>query len=110
MGHPGSGGGILDRVHGAAVLALLAVKRRILHFDGAAVWHSFVRVCGAAALMALAAFAVVEVLGTGSGFGSLPSLIVGVIVGVVIYGFGVWALRVREIDQLLGRVRARLTR
>jgi putative peptidoglycan lipid II flippase len=94
----------------AAVLALLAVKRRILRFDGAAVWHSFVRVCGAAALMALGVVAVVEVLGTGSGFGSLPTLVAGLVAGVAIYGFAVWALRVREIDQLLTRLRSRLTR
>jgi putative peptidoglycan lipid II flippase len=94
----------------AAVLALLAVKRRILRFDGAAVWHSFVRVCGAAALMALGVVAVVEVLGTGSGLGSLPTLVAGLVAGVVVYGFAVWALRVREIDQLLTRLRARLPR
>ena len=94
----------------AAIVALLAVKRRILRFDGNAVRHTFVRVCGAAALMALGVFGVVEVLGTNPGFGSLPTLLAGLVIGVAIYGFAVWALRVREIDQLIGRLRSRLTR
>ncbi len=29
----------------AAVAALLAVRRRILHFDGAAIWHTVSRWC-----------------------------------------------------------------
>ena len=92
----------------AAVAALYAVKRRILHFNGAAVWHTVGRVVLAAIAMGAAVAGVVWMLGSPSGFGSLPSLLAGMAVGIVVFSVAVWLLRVREIDQLLAKVRARL--
>ena len=94
----------------AAVAALLAVRRRILHFDGPAIWHTVARVVLAAALMGGALVGVVAVLGTPPGFASLPTLVVGVVVGLAVYGAMVVVTRVREVDQVVSRLRGRFTR
>ncbi len=53
---------------------------------------------------------VVAVLGTPAGFASLPTLVVGVVVGVAVYGAVVVVTRVREVDQVVSRLRGRFTR
>ncbi len=94
----------------AAVAALLAVRRRILHFDGAAIWHTVSRVVLASAFMGGALVGVVAVLGTPAGFASLPTLVVGVVVGLAVYGAVVVVTRVREVDQVVSRLRGRFSR
>jgi putative peptidoglycan lipid II flippase len=92
---------------GAAVLAFVVLARRV----GGVAWDATVppvlRIAAAAVVMGVAVALVADrVGGTRGGAGVVRSL-VGVAVGVVVYGVGLRVLRVREVDQFVDIVRAR---
>lgn len=93
-----------------ALAALWAVKRRILHFDGARNRQAAVKVAVASAVMGLAVWTVLHWLGTPPGFESLIPTLAGVVTGAVVYAALVWGLRVEEVTDLVGRFRSRLAR
>jgi putative peptidoglycan lipid II flippase len=91
----------------AACAALYAVRRRIQHFDRRGIWGTALRATLAAAVMGAALVGVLTALDTPVGFGSLPALLVGVAVGVIVYGALIVLARIPEVDQLVARLRGR---
>lgn len=94
----------------AAVVALWAVKRRILHFDGARNARLAVRVVVAAAVMGAAVFGVTHLIGAREGFGAALPVGAGMAVGAAVYGGLLLAFRVDEVTQLTDRLRTRFAR
>jgi putative peptidoglycan lipid II flippase len=97
----------------AAVMFVIA-KRRILAFDSSDLLRTILRT-GAAALAMTAAvlltLLVVRAALPGSGFApEVARVVIPVAVGAVVYGAGVWALRIPEARILAETVRARLLR
>ena len=94
----------------AAVAALLLVKRRILHFEGARNTSTVLRVVAASAVMGLAVYATLQLVGTRQGFAAVVPIVACVAVGVVVFVAVASLLRVEELTQLVARLRARRTR
>lgn len=90
-----------------AVLALLALRRKIGGLDGRRTVASVGRITVAAAGMGGAAWAVTGALGEMAGTRALLSTVVSVLVGVVVYGFGLLVLRVPEATAVVDRIRLR---
>lgn len=93
-----------------AIVTLVVVRRRIVHFDGDRNLHAAIRIFFAAAVMGLGVWATKDIIGTPAGFASLIPTVVGIVVGAAIYGVLVWALRIEEVTQLVDRTRARFAR
>jgi putative peptidoglycan lipid II flippase len=94
----------------AAVAALLLVKRRILHFEGARNTSTVLRVVAASAVMGLAVYATLQLVGTRQGFAAVVPIVACVAVGVVVFVATASLLKVEELAQLVARLRARRTR
>lgn len=90
-----------------AVLSLAALRRRIGGLDGRRTMASVSRMVAAAAVMAVAVWAATQAVGSDDGAGAAVRTLVGVVVGVVVYGLALFALRVPEVMDLLERLRTR---
>jgi putative peptidoglycan lipid II flippase len=90
-----------------AGLALAALRRRLGGLDGRRTLASVGRMVLAAGVMAGAVWLTTRVVGDDSGSGALLQTVAGVLVGVVVYGGALLALRVPEVVELRERLRAR---
>lgn len=94
----------------AAAIALVAVRRTTGGIEGTALWDTTWRVSLPTVAMALAAGAIVVVMGSPVGFASIPTVVVAGVVATVVLGAGVWLIGVPEVEHLSGRIRARIRR
>ena len=90
-----------------AVLALAALRKRLGGLDGRRTLASVGRMAVAAGVMAAAVWLTTQVVGDDSGTGAVVQTVVGVLVGLVVYGVALIALRVPEVVELRERLRAR---
>jgi len=90
-----------------AVLALVALRRKLGGLDGRRTVSSVGRITVAAAVMGGSVWAVTGALGEAAGTGAPVSTAVGVLVGLVAYGFGLLVLRVPEATAVVDRIRLR---
>lgn len=90
-----------------AVLALAALRRRLGGLDGRRTLASVGRMVVAAAVMAVAVWAATRAVGGDSGSEAVVRTLVGVAVGLVVYGGALLALRVPEVVELRDRLAAR---
>lgn len=94
----------------AAGLALLTLRHRIGGLDLTHTAASTVRMVAAAAVMAAAVWGVTRVVGSDHGNGAVVRTLAGVLVGTLVYGAALIALRVPEVTDLVDRWRARRAR
>jgi putative peptidoglycan lipid II flippase len=91
----------------AAVVALIAVRRRIGWFGGRRVALSMLRIVVASAVMGAAVYATSRAMGDVHGFQALTPAVVGIAVGIVVYAAMVVLLRVDEATEITKRLRHR---
>jgi putative peptidoglycan lipid II flippase len=91
----------------AAVVTFIALRRRVGRLEGRRLVATTARIAAAAAVMGVAAYLASRVVGSPTGGGAVVRLVVGVVVGVVVYGACLLAFRVEEIDALRDRLRER---
>jgi len=90
-----------------AVLALIALRRKLGGLDGRRTLASVSRMVIAAGIMAAAVWVSSQAVGDDSGSGAVLRTVVGVLVGLVVYGGALVALRVPEVIELRERLAAR---
>jgi putative peptidoglycan lipid II flippase len=91
----------------AAAVTFLALRRRVGRLEGRRLAATSARIAAATAIMGIAAYLASRAVGSPTGGGAVVRLIVGVVVGVVVYGACLLAFRVEEIDALRDRLRDR---
>jgi putative peptidoglycan lipid II flippase len=89
----------------AAIVALVALRRRIGLLGGRRLVLAVGKVGAACAAMAVVVAVVAARVGSNSGGGALVRTAVGVVVGLVVFGVTVVALRTEEVDALRTRLR-----
>jgi putative peptidoglycan lipid II flippase len=94
----------------AAVLAFVVLARRVGGVSWDATVPPLLRIAAACAVMGVAVALVSSQVGGDRGGEGVVRTLVGVVVGVAVYAGALRVLRVREVDQLLGIVRARRRR
>ncbi len=94
----------------AAILAAVAVRRTTRGIEGRAVWNTTWRVSVATAAMAAVSGGIVLVMGSPTGFASLPTLVVAGAAGAAVFALAAWRLRIPELDQVVARLRGRFGR
>lgn len=90
-----------------AALLLALLRRRLGRLDGRAVAASLVRVAAASAVMGWLVVAVPLPLASAPGVAGAPDLLARIVLGMVVYGAILFALRAPEISELRGIVRGR---
>lgn len=93
----------------AAVVALVAVRRRIGWFGGRRIARSTLRIVVAAAAMGAAVYAASRAMGDVHGFQAVAPSVIGIVVGILVYGGMVTLLRVEETAELTKRLRRRVS-
>ncbi|MEY2426150.1 MAG: putative peptidoglycan lipid flippase [Actinomycetota bacterium] len=88
----------------AAVLALAVLRRRVGRLGGTELAGAFARIVGATAVMGVAVWAVSRVVGADHGAGAVTRVVVGVVVGAVVYAAAALALRVDDLQGLRDRL------
>jgi putative peptidoglycan lipid II flippase len=88
-----------------AALAFAALRRRVGRLEGRRLLDSTARVAIASGVMGSVVWWVTRAVGSPTGSGAILRLVLGVVVGIVVYGAGVLLLRVEEIDALRRRFR-----
>jgi putative peptidoglycan lipid II flippase len=91
----------------AAAVTFLALRRRVGRLEGRRLAATSARIAAATAIMGIAAYLASRAVGSPTGGGAVVRLVVGVVVGVVVYGACLLAFRVEEIDALRDRLRDR---
>jgi putative peptidoglycan lipid II flippase len=91
----------------AAAVTFLALRRRVGRLEGRRLAATTARIAAATAIMGIAAYLASRAVGSPTGGGAVVRLVVGVVVGVVVYGACLLAFRVEEIDALRDRLRDR---
>jgi putative peptidoglycan lipid II flippase len=89
----------------AALVAFVALRRRVGRLDGRRMAVSMGRMTAAAGVMGLVVWLASRAVGSPTGGGAIVRMVVGVLVGVIVYGGGVLLLRVEEVDALRRRLR-----
>ena len=89
----------------AGVLALAALRRRIGGIGGRRLAGPVIRMAVAAAVMGIAVFALTRPVGSDVGSGAVARLGVGVVIGVVVFGAALLAMRVDDVRQITARLR-----
>jgi putative peptidoglycan lipid II flippase len=89
----------------AAAATFVVLRRRVGRLEGRRLVATTARIALAAAIMGVAAYLASRAVGSPTGSGAVVRLIVGVVVGVVVYGACLLALRVEEVDALRSRLR-----
>jgi putative peptidoglycan lipid II flippase len=89
----------------AAAVTFAALRRRVGRLEGKRLLSTTMRIAIASAVMGVAAYLASRAVGSPSGGGAVVRLVVGVVVGVVVYGTCLLALRVEEVDALRNRLR-----
>jgi putative peptidoglycan lipid II flippase len=92
----------------AAAAAFVALRRRVGRLEGRRLAATTARIAVAALIMGVAAYIASRAVGSPTGAGAVVRLIVGVVVGVVVYGVCLLAFRVEEVEALRDRLRHRL--
>jgi len=88
----------------SAAVAFVALRRRVGRLAGRRLAQSLVKMGIATALMAGCAYVASRAVGSPSGGGAVVRLVVGVVVGVVVYGAVALVLRVDELSGLRRRL------
>ena len=88
----------------SAVLALAALRRRIGGIGGRRLAGPVLRMTAAAAVMGVAVFVLTRPIGSDSGGGAIARLVIGVVIGVAVFGAGLLALRVDDVRQITARL------
>jgi putative peptidoglycan lipid II flippase len=84
---------------------LVIMRKRLSGINGSAIRTALLAALGSGAAMAAA------ILVWKSASGALPNAILslgGILIGMLVYGFGLWALKNRELEMLIQAVRSRL--
>jgi putative peptidoglycan lipid II flippase len=89
----------------AAVIAFVALRRRVGRLEGRRLAMTTARIAAAAGAMGVVTWVVTRSIGTPTGSGALLRLAVGVAIGVVVYGGLLLLLRVEEIEWVRDRLR-----
>ncbi len=89
----------------AAVVAFVALRRRVGRLEGRRLAMTTARIAVAAGAMGLVTWVVTRSIGSPVGSGALVRLAVGVAVGMVVYGCLLLLLRVEEIEWVRDRLR-----
>ena len=90
-----------------AVLALASLRRRVQGLGGRQAVDGIGRMVVAAGIMAMAVWAVANVVGSDEGLGAVARTLSGVLVGIAVYLVALVALRVPDAMDLLRRLRRR---
>jgi putative peptidoglycan lipid II flippase len=88
----------------AAVVAFAALRRRVGRLEGRRLAATTGRIAIAAGVMGLVTWAVTRSIGSPTGGGAIVRLVVGILVGVVVYGACLLLLRVEEVSALRTRL------
>lgn len=88
----------------AAIVAQVILQRHSPGFDWRGLINTWVRLLVAAALMGGVVYGLVRFLAPGSVTAVIPTVLVGVVVGAVIYVAAILAIRVQGIDELFRRL------
>jgi len=88
----------------AAVLALVVLRRRVGRLGGTELVSAFARILAATAVMAGAVWVVTRAVGADRGGGAVTRVVVGVLVGAVVYAAAVLVLRVDDLRGLRERL------
>jgi putative peptidoglycan lipid II flippase len=90
-----------------AVLALASLRQRVQGLGGRQAVDGIGRIVVAAGIMAIAVWAVANVVGSDEGLGAVARTLSGVLVGIAVYLVALVALRVPDAMDLLRRLRRR---
>ena len=88
----------------AAVLALAVLRRRVGRLGGTRMATAFARIVAATAVMAASVRVASRAVGADSGSGAVTRVVVGVLVGTVVYAVTALALRVDDLRGLRDRL------
>jgi putative peptidoglycan lipid II flippase len=88
----------------AAVLALAVLRRRVGRLGGTELVSAFARIVAATTVMAAAVWATSRAVGADRGTGAVTRVVVGVLVGTVVYAVAALALRVDDLRGLRDRL------
>jgi putative peptidoglycan lipid II flippase len=91
----------------ASVLALVALRRRLVRFDGRRTVRSLVRISIASAALGVVSWSVATAVGYGSARHALVALAAAAVAGLVAYVAVLTALRSDELGQLRSALRPR---
>lgn len=88
---------------GSAIVALLVLRRRIGRLGGTQLLSAFTRIVAATAVMAAAVW-LSRAVGSDHGAGAVTRVVVGILVGTVVYAMAALALRVDDLRGLRDRL------
>jgi putative peptidoglycan lipid II flippase len=88
----------------AAVVALAVLRRRVGRLGGTELVSAFARIVAATAVMAGAVWLASRAVGSDHGTGAVTRVVVGVLVGTVVYAVSALALRVDDLRGLRDRL------
>ncbi|MEY2461340.1 MAG: putative peptidoglycan lipid flippase, partial [Acidimicrobiaceae bacterium] len=88
----------------AAVVALAVLRRRVGRLGGTELVSAFARIVAATAVMAGAVWFATRAVGSDHGTGAVTRVVVGVLVGTVVYAVAALALRVDDLRGLRDRL------
>ena len=91
----------------AGLAAVLVLRHRIRGMDGARTLAALARMAAAAVVMALAVLGARELVGSDEGLGAIARTGAGIGVGAVVYLGALYLLRLRELYELVDRLRRR---
>lgn len=91
----------------AAVVAVVLLRRRIGGMDGRRTLPALAKIAVAAAVMGVAVVVARELVGSNAGLGAVARTVAGVVVGAAVYLGALYALRLPELHELVGRFRGR---
>ncbi|MCB1017043.1 MAG: murein biosynthesis integral membrane protein MurJ [Acidimicrobiales bacterium] len=91
----------------AGLAAVLVLRHRIRGMDGARTLAALARMAAAAVVMALAVLGARELVGSDEGLGAIARTGAGIGVGAVVYLGALYLLRLRELHELVDRLRRR---
>ena len=88
----------------AAIVAFAALRRRVGRLEGRRLAVTTGKIAIAAGVMGVVTWGASRAVGSPTGGGAVVRLVVGVLVGVVVYGAGLLLLRVEEVDWVRSRL------
>ena len=91
----------------AGLAAVFVLRRRVGGLDGRRTISALVRMALAATLMGVAVFVARDLVGSNAGLGAVTRTLTGVLVGIAVYLGALYALRLPELHELVGRFRPR---